>query len=171
VSHKVPTYLKLLRGNPGKRALKPELEPTPELPPSPPDPPASLSAYAKEEWLRIRDEMFYLRLLTPLDLQIFAVYCETYARWRTAVEALKKQAAVDPEFHALVFRDEEGELRANPLCRIISNAGRDLLKVAGELGCTPLARSRIGEAGGLPPPPRGQSKFDGLLGPIDHGRY
>jgi hypothetical protein len=48
-----PSYLKLLRGNPGKRRSPPE--PQPELAPACPEPPVFLGEYAKEEWARASD--------------------------------------------------------------------------------------------------------------------
>ena len=51
-----PTYLKLLKGNPGKRAIRPTVEPPrPAVPPPPPD---FLIGYAKEEWVRVSPELF-----------------------------------------------------------------------------------------------------------------
>jgi hypothetical protein len=47
----MPTQLKLLRGNPGKRAIPPE--PQPLRPDEIPDPPNFLLDDAKDEWRRL----------------------------------------------------------------------------------------------------------------------
>ena len=59
-----PLHLKLLKGNPGKRALKPE--PRPDAPQKLPEPPEFLSEDAKGEWHRIIEQMVRLRLVTSV---------------------------------------------------------------------------------------------------------
>jgi hypothetical protein len=46
----VPFALKVLRGNPGKRPMKPE--PQPEQAMDVPEPPALITGYAADEWWR-----------------------------------------------------------------------------------------------------------------------
>jgi hypothetical protein len=58
------TYLKLLRGNPGKRKLN-KHEPQPAIPPAPPPCPEFLDGYAREEWERVSGELFHCRLNSP----------------------------------------------------------------------------------------------------------
>ena len=71
---KVPTHLRLLRGNPGKRPIKPE--PEPAVPDKPPEPPNFLSDEAKNEWWRVAPELHALSLLTVLDVMPLAAYCQ-----------------------------------------------------------------------------------------------
>ena len=59
-----PTRLKVLTGNPGKRALN-ESEPTPE--PNVPDCPPELGEVARREWNRLAAELGALRIITNLD--------------------------------------------------------------------------------------------------------
>jgi hypothetical protein len=47
-----PTHLPLLRGNPGKRPIRPE--PRPEQPLTPLEPPDFLTGHARGEWVRSR---------------------------------------------------------------------------------------------------------------------
>jgi len=86
-----PTHLKLLRGNPGHQKLNKE-EPQPAPPPEVPEPPAFLDGYARDEWWRVAPELLVLGLLSTVDLMPFAAYCQAYAHWRTAEEALQKMA-------------------------------------------------------------------------------
>lgn len=153
-----PTYLKLLRGNPGRRPIN-KNEPKPEIPAKQPAPPAWLSAYALEEWKRVAPELWRINLLTKVDVAVFAMYCEAYARWRTAEEALAVMASRDPVMRGLIARSKAGTAMENPLAYISRRAAQEMLRCAGEFGLTPAARSRISI--GAPPP--GPSKFGDLL--------
>ena len=59
-----PTRLKLIEGNPGKRATN-QHEPRPE--PKVPTCPAHLCPAAKAEWKRLAQELFVLGIVTALD--------------------------------------------------------------------------------------------------------
>ena len=146
-----PTQLRLLRGNPSKRAFRPE--PQPERPAEPPEPPPFLAGYACDEWYRVAGELHRLKLLTILDISSLAAYCTAYARWRRAAEALAKIEGLNSVPAGLMIKRAQ-----NPLVRIASRAAADM--VASQFGFTPVARSRIA-AGPFNQPP---GKFDGLLG-------
>ena len=153
-----PTYLKLLRGNPGKRPI-PNGEPQPAIPDKPPKPPSFLSAYAVEEWKRVSAEVHALKLLSAVDVMPFAAYCEAVARWQTAEEALGLIASKDPVMRGLIVKSKAGTAMENPLVYTSRRAAQEMLRVASEFGFTPAARSRLG---GFSPPP-GPSKFGDLL--------
>jgi P27 family predicted phage terminase small subunit len=152
----MPVPLKLLRGNPGRRSIRPGFEP-PKLPVAP-DLPAFLTGYAAEEWRRITPSLCLLGLLADADVMPLSAYCEAYKRWRTAVEALDSVAAVDPSMHGLLVRGSERQAKCNPLVQIAAQAANDMIRFAAEFGFSPAARARI-SAG----PPSGPSKFAGLL--------
>ena len=118
-----PTYLKLLRGNPGRRPIN-KNEPKPEIPAKQPAPPAWLSAYALEEWQRLAPELWRINLLTKVDVAVFAMYCEAYARWRTAEEALALMASKDPVMQGLIVRSKAGTAMENPLAYISRRAAQ-----------------------------------------------
>ena len=155
---KLPTHLKLLRGNPGKRPIKPEPEPT--LPETLPEPPSFLPTDAVNEWWRVVPELRALGILTVLDVQPLAAYCMAYAHWIAAEQALAQMAAEDQGFNGLMITGSTGARMANPLVKIARNAAADMLRFAAEFGMTPRARSYLDAAGRL----SGPSKFDGLLG-------
>jgi P27 family predicted phage terminase small subunit len=159
VSPPIPSYLKLLRGNPGKRPLKPE--PEPAIAPACPEPPLFLDAYARDEWHRVAPELWRIGLLRVTDVACLAVYAMAYSQWRQASEALARIAAGDPVMHGLLVKTADGNARRNPLVKVASDAASDMLMVAGLFGLTRVARARLGAAGWSPPP--GPSKFDGLL--------
>jgi len=155
---RVPTHLKLLRGNPSKRAL-PKHEPHPHIEAELPEPPVTITGYASDEWHRVGKEMHRLRLLTVVDYAALAAYCTAYQKWRKAEEALNEMRSRDPKLHGLLI-SHNGVGVINPLIRVSFMAAEQMLKIAGEFGFTPAARARI--AMGIDTPPGG-GKFDGLL--------
>ena len=101
-----PFRLRVLRGNPSRRPLRPE--PAPSVPPDTPEPPEFLTGYACDEWHRVVPELHALRLLTALDVQPLAAYCEAYKRWRTAEELLETMAAKDAVTNGLLIKRTDG---------------------------------------------------------------
>jgi P27 family predicted phage terminase small subunit len=154
-----PLHLRLLRGNPGKRALRPE--PEPARGEACPDPPPFVVGYAADEWWRVAPELWRLGLLRITDTAALSVYCVSYSRWRTAEETLARLAESDPTTSALLIKATDGNPRRNPLVKIAADAADAMIRFAGEFGLTPVARSRLaaGVGGRLP----GVGKFDGLL--------
>ena len=139
----MPTHLKLLHGNPGKRPLN-KNEPKPARADEPPEPPAFLSGFAAEEWRRISVEAYRLELLTEVDIMALAAYCDAYERWRTAKETVAAMAERDPVMHGLIVRTQSGGAAANPLVWIAANAARDMVRYAAEFG---IRRAGIETAG------------------------
>jgi P27 family predicted phage terminase small subunit len=154
---KLPTHLKLLRGNPGKRSIGPE--PEPAVPDAPPEPPEFLTEIAKNEWWRIAPELHTLGLLTVLDVMPLAAYCQAYADWIAAEQAIAVMAANDPETKGLTVTGSAGTRVINPLVEIARCAAADMVRFAGEFGLTPRARSYLNAGGRLSAP----GKFDGLI--------
>ena len=156
-----PLHLRLLRGNPGKRPLHPEPEPARE--PQCPDAPSYLRGYAIDEWYAVAPELWRLGLLTILDVSMLACYCDAYYRWRLAREALQKMTEHDPVTQGFLIKNVDGSARRNPLAKVVTDAGAEMLSAAAEFGLTPIARARLRAAGvGGQPPELG--KFDSLLG-------
>jgi P27 family predicted phage terminase small subunit len=152
-----PTHLKLLRGNPGQRRIRPEPEPAPL--PEPPLPPDFLQGYACDEWHRLAPELFALKLLTSWDVQPLAAYCTAYRRWREAEEVLAEMAKSDALTSGLLIKRINGDAAQNPLVKIARHAAADMVRYAGEFGMSPAARARISAGVGYEPP----SKFGDLL--------
>jgi terminase small subunit-like protein len=99
---KIPTHLRLLRGNPGKRPIRPE--PEPPIPEKLLEPPAFLSEDAKNEWWRVVPELHALGLLTLLDITPLAAYCDAYGRWITAERLLAVMADKDAITKGLLLK-------------------------------------------------------------------
>jgi P27 family predicted phage terminase small subunit len=155
-----PTYLKLLRGNPGMHNDRLNFnEPQPDEIVDIPDPPPFLTSFGADEWCVVAEQLQRLHLLTKVDLPSLAAYCHAYQTWRTAAEALAKMAANDPIMSGLVIRGRNNEVAKNPLVAVARNAAGDMVRYAGEFGLTPSARTRI-DAG---PSGNGPGKFDKFL--------
>ena len=134
-----PSKLKLLKGNPGKRAINHD-EPKPEVTPIVPDPPDWLEAYAKAEWHEVAPHLHRMGLLTAVDLTTFAVYCQSYARWRTAEEWMTEHG------NTIVLRDKDGKTRAVsrvPQAIVAQAALVDLNRFGSAFGLSPSARTSI----------------------------
>jgi P27 family predicted phage terminase small subunit len=146
----VPTNLRVIRGNPQKRPIRPE--PLPQLP-AELEPPEFLLEEAKAEWHRVGPELVRLNLLTVLDLAAFAAYCQSWARWLLAEQALAAAGG------ALTIKTPRGSEVMNPLLHVARDAAAAMLRYAVEFGMTPSSRGRLGSVG----EPPGGGKFDGLL--------
>jgi P27 family predicted phage terminase small subunit len=127
----VPTALKILRGNPGKRSL-PKSEPKPT---GIPDCPRHLNKEARTEWDRISKELLVLGLLSEIDRAALAAYCGAWARWVDAEKKVKSQGAV--------ITTTNGNMIQNPYVGIANRAMELMCKFLVEFGMTPSSRSRL----------------------------
>jgi len=131
-----PTRLKLLTGNPGKRALN-EREPQPTLVASLPKPPRHLSADGREEWLRVGDFLLRTRVLTEADLTALSAYATFYGRWMTAECEIKRKGILVPAAVKSKFRVQ------NPMLAVANKAFQQMSQLLGEFGLTPSSRTGI----------------------------
>lgn len=127
-----PTAVKVLEGNPGKRALN-ELEPKPEK--KAPKCPAWLDKEAKKEWKRIANKLEELGVLTEVDMAAFAGYCEAYSRWKEAEEFISK--------HGTIVKTPSGYWQQVPQVSIAQTYLKIMIKFCEQFGLTPSSRSRI----------------------------
>lgn len=128
----VPTEIKKMTGNPGKRKLN-ENEPKPAL--IAPKMPRHLNESAQREWKRIVKELRAMNLLTHADGDSIALYASSYALW---IEASAKLAS-----EGMVVYTEKGYPVLNPHLSVINSAVRTMKALLIEFGMTPAARSRI----------------------------
>lgn len=136
----VPTHLKLVRGNPGRRPInKKEAKVEPAIP----EPPPHLWEEAKAEWRLQCDQLYAVGLLTKLDRSVFGAYCQSYAQWARAIDILTGMADRDPATRGMIIKTKNGNHIQNPLVGIANKAARDMVRYAEQIGLTPSARSRI----------------------------
>lgn len=143
-----PTALKVIEGNRGKRPLN-QSEPKPGKGDKPPRCPIHLSKAAKSEWKRLARHLWELGLLTPADRAVFACYCQAWATWKAAEEAVKKEG--------FTITTTNGNVVQNPLVGVANKAQERLKAFAAELGLSPSARTRIHV------PPKADKTLDELL--------
>lgn len=134
----IPTVLKLLHGNPGKRPLN-KREPIP--PTGLPDCPSHLMKDAKAEWKRMVPILDGMGLLSALDVAALAAYCQAYGRWQTAEREMKRLTRKGTT--GLLIKTMQGNYIQNPLLGIISRNIQLMHKFITEFGLSPSARSRI----------------------------
>ncbi len=151
----VPTSLRLLRGNPGKRPI-PAGEPKPAAiaPPMPSD----LDPIARREWRRLAPTFVRLGILTAVDGMAFAELCTSYAAATRIRMALKKCGykllAEKTSFLEKETKDGRSdevmavELKINPLFAQQRLASLALRFWCQEFGTTPSARGKIQVPGG-----------------------
>ena len=135
-----PTHLKLVTGNPGKRALNRKEAKTRAAIPAPP---THLSADAVGEWERVATELFNLGILSEIDRAALAAYAMAYGRWVQAERAIAKMAEKDQLTGGLMIKTSNGNAIQNPLVGTANKAAADMMRYAAEFGMTPSARSRI----------------------------
>jgi P27 family predicted phage terminase small subunit len=129
--------LRVLEGNRGKRRLP--NEPEPSRPVETVDCPALLSDAARAEWTRLCDDMRTKGVLTSWDRAAMAAYCQSYADWLDAQEKVNQIGQV-------VKAPRTGVPMQNPYLSVARGAKADMLRIAAELGLTPVARARLGTA-------------------------
>lgn len=147
-----PTALRVLQGNASKRPLN-EHEAKPELLPEQIEPPIKLSEKALSIWQEMTPILSKLGLLTSCDVRVLARYCDIFVRWVRARDYLDENGETYPVYD--YYRDYDKTARvwetkkrlkgmANfPQVGNYLNYGKELVRLEGELGLTPSARSRI----------------------------
>ena len=96
--------------------------------------PKNLPLEARKHWRRIAGTLEPLGLLSPADGDCFTLLCVALSRWHKAQEQINKLGEV------VVFRQRPIQ---NPWCVVAHAAEATILKMAGEFGLTPSARTRL----------------------------
>lgn len=148
-----PANLRILQGNPGKRAIKNSVQ----LPIDVIAAPEFLTGYAFEEWLRLEPILRGIGVVTVADRGALVAYCSAWG------DLLNLEAAI----FELPLKDRyctvsvaDGRTMRQPLARARDEARRDMIRFAAELGITPSARNKV-TAVVKPDKP---NKFKGLNG-------
>lgn len=128
----IPTAVKMLEGNPGKRNLNVK-EPQPAK--KAPRCPVWLEDEAKKEWKRMAKQLEQLGILTDIDMAAFAGYCQAYARWKEAEEFITQ--------HGTIVKTPSGYWQQVPQVSIAQTYLKIMNKFCEQFGLTPSARSRL----------------------------
>ncbi len=136
-----PLKLRIIRGNPGKRALGKEPQFETEAPAKPP----LLTGAAAEEWDRLTEQLSHAGLLRTVDRAALAMYCQAWARWVNAEQKV--------ETFGVVISAKGREIK-NIYLRVAEEAMAQLIRLAAEFGMTPASRTRLtmGPEGGRKDP-------------------
>lgn len=127
-----PTHLKLLKGNPGKRALNKE-EPKPDR--GKLTAPAWLNRAAKLEWRRVVKHLDELGMSTDFDRSMLATYCQAYSR----LQELEKIV----EELGFTFTTEKGYVCQRPEFGMAQRQATLVRGLASEFGMSPSSRTRV----------------------------
>lgn len=129
-----PTALKIVRGNPGKRAL-PENEPTPQPGATAP---SWLTPLAAQHWPTVAQQLEEAGVLTVMDAPALALYCEAFARWKQATDHVLQ--------HGQAVTSPTGVVKQSPYLLIANKARDQMAKMLIEFGMTPSSRSLVTKA-------------------------
>lgn len=126
-----PYAMKVLSGNPSRRALK-----------QPPKGlegriscPGWLDAEAKKQWSVVTKHLREMGLLASSDVGLIASYSQTMSRLKAAQEHITK--------YGLTISTGAGGFKKNPAVAILEKSGDMLRQLATELGLSPVARERL----------------------------
>jgi len=142
----IPTHLKVLRGNPGRRPINGE-EPQPDL--TTHDAPPGLTREARKIWDVIAPQLIGLKLLTDLDRGHLARACE----FEALGNSLLRKAVKNP----IVFTSSNGHQPAAELSAALKCFDH-CDKLMFRFGVTPVERTRL-----KVPQKRGDNPFQKFL--------
>lgn len=128
----LPTNLKVLKGTAQKSRLNPK-EPKPKN-----DKirmPEGLSDLAKKHFKKVSKELKEAGILTNIDVQALALYCEAYARWMDANEKINNFGSV--------IKAPSGYPVQSPYLSISNKAFEQMKAMLTEFGMTPSSRSKV----------------------------
>lgn len=133
-----PTPLKVLRGNPGKRAIN-KNEPKPK--PVAPKPPSWLDQEAKKIWRKLAPKLESIGCLTEVDWPDFAALCSAIARFKVAQTVLKEKGLV----MVIERYNKEGEVvgeyeQQRPEVSIVHKNSELIAKLSAKFGLSPADR-------------------------------
>jgi P27 family predicted phage terminase small subunit len=125
--------LKLIQGNPGKRALN-KNAPTPDALSEVPPAPIWLEERAAAMWEHVAPWLVESRILTDTDLHNLEIFCVAYQRWREAQDDITK--------NGIVVQGARQEIK-NPACTVANESLRQINTFGAALGLDPAARARL----------------------------
>ncbi len=131
-----PTALKLVQGNPGKRAPN-KNEPKPKA--LRPKVPAYLNPKAKTAFKNVSDLLEDMGVLTIADGMALEMMCNAYAEWRDLRKVIDKEGST---YKTLGTSGDE-VIKARPEVAMASDAWKRVKSMAAEFGLTAASRTKI----------------------------
>lgn len=130
----LPTAVKKLRGNPGKRPLD-DREPRPAKAERTPGAPRWLTEEARQTWRQLTPGLHRTGLLSEVDTMSLGMLCEAYALFIKA-----RQVVADEGILAISIN---GSVYQHPAIGLMNRARADVYQWGREFGMMPAARSGI----------------------------
>lgn len=128
-----PAAIKRMLGNPGKRAIKPDLPAPAGTPPMPAR--LMVEPAAVDKWNELVPLLLNLGTLTLADGEALATLCEVYAATQSCLLELR---AAGP-----VMRTDLGGVKPNPAGPLYRSLVALQASLMGEFGLTPSSRTRL----------------------------
>lgn len=137
---RTPTALRLVKGNPSKRAInKNEPKPPSGVPPIP----KHFNKQEKYWFKRVAQELDGSGVITTLDGMALELLIGAYVEWR------KHRDFLDQEGDTYTVTSMTGDvmIKSHPRVAMLADAWKRLRGMMAEFGMTPSARSKINVAG------------------------
>jgi P27 family predicted phage terminase small subunit len=128
-----PTRLKILTGKPGRGINKHEPKPRATMPRCP----RELAPEARREWRKLAGELARLGLLTIVDGNALAIYCQAWAQYKRATTTLEAEG-----LEVKCGRRADAK-KAHPALRTQSEAIETIRKFSALFGLDPADRARL----------------------------
>ena len=136
----VPTNVKLLNGNPGKRALNAPGEPDPDYISDLTPPPFLTGEKARLVWDYLAPRLQAAKLVCEVDMITLARYCEDVAEcWHA--QGLVTEFLARGELP--ILEGAKGGFNYHPAVVLRNRAAERMDKGAAHFGLSPMARTRI----------------------------
>ncbi len=133
----LPIRVKLNHGKPGSASTGEPQHLAPTCP-------AELSQTAKDEWHRVVAELVQRGVVSNLDRAALAAYCQSYALWSDAIQAIQK--------YGPLVKSPNGYPQVSPYLAIANKQAEIMIRIASEFGFTPASRARIATGEPVPLP-------------------
>lgn len=133
---KTPTHLRLVKGNPSKRAInKNEPKPPSGVPPIP----KHFDKRGKYWFKRMGEELDAVGVMSTLDAKALELLVEAYTEYRHHCEVL------DEEGYIYQTGSATGEkiVKAHPAAAMKADAWKRIRAMLSEFGMTPASRSKV----------------------------
>lgn len=134
-----PAALRLLKGDGDGRDSGGRLVPTgPQFRRLPPDPPEDLVGEARDEWDRVVPGLARLDLLKPEDRAMLVTYCEAWAMFCEATDAIRRDG---------LFTDAKQGLIPHPAVGIQRAAAKEVRAIGAHFGLSPSTEQALARGG------------------------
>lgn len=131
-----PTALKIVAGNPGKRALN-KSEPSGQEFKNTAF--SVLTSEAKRLWDNLSPILLKMGVLSDADKLTFERLCECYSE----IQELQEQIRISGRTFETKSTDGDKTIKANPAVAMLADADRRFKSYLVEFGLTPAARSKV----------------------------